>query len=480
MSKSKAHILIFPYPAQGHMLPLLDLTHQLSTRGLEEITILVTPKNLPLLNPILSKNPSIQTLVLPFPSHPSIPPGVENVKDLPAGGFRAMMYTLSNLRNPIKEWFRNHPSPPTAIISDIFLGWTNNLASELGIPRYVFSPSGGLGYSIVCCLWSDLPKRKDPFNDGELVSFPKLPNCHVYPWWQISPVYRSFVASENDPISMSIKETFFGNLASFGVVINTCFELESVYLDHLKDVFGNDRVWAVGPVLPFDDLSGRAERGGSSSILASDILKWLDKCEDQESVIYVCFGSQAVLTNEQMEALTLGLEKSGVKFILSVKGATKGHKEAEKYGLIPSGFEERVAGRGLVIKGWSPQVLILGHCAVGAFLTHCGWNSVLEGIEAGVPMLAWPMSADQFVNATLVVDEMKIGVKVCEGDKAVPDSNDLAGILANAIGGFQEERRRAKEMHKAALNAVREGGSSFKNLEDLVLHFSEEASKSKN
>lgn len=359
----------------------------------------------------------------------------------------------------------------------MFLGSANRLADELSIPGYVFSPSGGLALSVIYSLWRHMPKRKDPSSDEENIPFP-VPNCPSYPWWQLSPVYRSFADNGTDLISKVIKENFDGDMASFGLVINSVSELEGVYFDHLKDFLGHPRVWSVGPVLPpSGDASGPAERGGASSISPGEILTWLDQIEKDHSVIYVCFGSQAVLTNEQMEALTLGLEKSGAKFILSVKGATQGHDESEKYGLIPPGFEERAAGRGLVIKGWAPQVLILRHSAVGAFLTHCGWNSVLEGIGAGVPMLAWPMGADQFSNATLIVNELEIGVRACEGDENVPDSDELAGVLAKAICGFQEERKRAKELQKAAFDAVQEGGSSFKNLDNLALHFSEEASK---
>ncbi|KAK9277942.1 hypothetical protein L1049_027499 [Liquidambar formosana] len=129
---SGTHILVIPFPAQGHLIPLLDLTHQLATRGLT-ITILVTPKNLPLLNPLLSQHPSIKTLVFPFPAHPSIPAGVENAKDLPAGYFRAMMNTLGELYNPLLHWFQSHPSPPVAIVSDMFLGWTHHLACHVGV-----------------------------------------------------------------------------------------------------------------------------------------------------------------------------------------------------------------------------------------------------------------------------------------------------------------------------------------------------------
>ncbi|KAL0408779.1 UNVERIFIED_CONTAM: UDP-glycosyltransferase 89A2 [Sesamum radiatum] len=101
------HILVFPFPAQGHMLALLDLARQLSLRGLT-ITILVTPRNIPILNPLLSANASIQTLVFPFPSDPSIPPGVENLKDLGNHGNMPFIAALSRLQNPIFQWFKSH------------------------------------------------------------------------------------------------------------------------------------------------------------------------------------------------------------------------------------------------------------------------------------------------------------------------------------------------------------------------------------
>ncbi|KAI3762726.1 hypothetical protein L1987_53167 [Smallanthus sonchifolius] len=186
---SGSHVLIFPYPAQGHMLSLLDLTHQLALRNVS-ITILITPKNLPTLSPLLSTHPTtITTLFLPLPPQPSIPPGIENVKDLPVNAFKAMMVALGDLYNPILHWFRNHPSPPVAIISDFFLGWTHHLAGELGIRRYTFSPSGA----------------------------------------QLSPIYRSYV--EGDPESEFIKEGFLANIASWGIVINSFTELERVYVE---------------------------------------------------------------------------------------------------------------------------------------------------------------------------------------------------------------------------------------------------------
>ncbi|XWS37231.1 hypothetical protein CRYUN_Cryun19dG0025700 [Craigia yunnanensis] len=439
-----AHVLVFPFPAQGHMFPLLDLTHRLAATTDLTITILVTPKNLPFLTQLLSSHPYIQTLLLPFPPHPSIPPHVENFKDLPPHYCPALIHTLGQLYDPLLSWFNSHPSPPSAIVSDMFLGWTQRLASRLGIKRIVFSPSGAMALSVMYSLWLDLPKLDDPRDQAAVISFDKIPNSPKYPWWKISPTYRACV--EGDPAMEFIKDGILANIKSWGLAVNTFGELEGPYLDHLKKVMGSDCVWAVGPLHSSRDhnsisLTGLRQSGGSSSVAVERLLTWLDTCEDG-AVVYVCFGSQVVLTNDQMSAVASGLEKSGVRFIW-----------------------------GLVIRGWAPQVTILSHLAVGVFLTHCGWNSVLEAVVAGVTILTWPFGADQFVDETLLVDELRVAKKACEGAQTVPDSEELARLVAESVSNKSRvEREGIKDLRKAALEAIGEGGSSAKDIEELVKH----------
>nr|GLL18469.1 UDP-glycosyltransferase 89B2-like [Ipomoea trifida] len=409
----RVHVLVFPYPAQGHMLPLLDLTHQLALRNVA-ITVLVTPKNLPLLSPLLSRHPSIDTLVLPFPASPAIPAGVENAKDLPASGFRVLMVALGGLQGQIVDWFRSHPSPPTAILSDIFVGFTHRLAAEVGVPRYTFSPSGTAAMSVIFTLWREMPKRKNPNDQNEIFRFPEVPNSPKFPWWQLSPVYRSYV--EGDPSSEFIRQMYFDNTVSYGLLFNSFSAAEGVYLDYMRKYLGNERIWSVGPLLPPDVP---AERGGSGAVSSSDILSWLDSAESN-SVVYVCFGSQAVLTDPQMEALAAGLEKSGVNFLWSTKGPTKGHVDGERYGTIPPGFQQRVGPRGL----------------------H------------------------------------KVAVRACQGEKAVPDSDELAGLLSKAVKEKGAEiRANALRLRTAAMDAIKDGGDSFNNLNNFVKHLYEEASE---
>lgn len=369
-----------------------------------------------------------------------------------------MMQALGELHDPLFNWFQNHPSPPVAILSDFFLGWTQRLACQLGIRRYVFSPSGAFALSVIYYLWRYMPKYEDL---NSRISFEKLPGSPDYPMWQLSTIYRSYI--EGDPISEFIKDGFLGNIESYGLVINSFTELEIGYFNYLKKELGHNRVWAVGPVLPpnYNDQA-----------MSNEIVSFLDACQDQ-TVVYVSFGSQAVLRNNQMQALALGLERSGIKFIWVIKGPTKGHVDEEQYGKVPPGFEDRVAGTGLVIRGWAPQVDILSHRAVGSFLTHCGWNSVLESVVAGVSMLTWAMGADQFMDASILVDQLKVAVRMCEGAETVPDSDDLARVLQEAMSNEHRVERvgRMELLNKAAMTAI-QGGSSSIDLDDFVTNLS--------
>ncbi|KAK6116402.1 hypothetical protein DH2020_049864 [Rehmannia glutinosa] len=454
-TKNGVHILVFPYPAQGHMLPLLHLTHHLSSRGLS-ITILITPKNLPILSPLISSNPSIQTLVFPFPTHPSIPPGVENVKDLGNQGNIPMITALTKLQDPIIQWFNSHSNPPVALLSDFFLGWTHYLANHIGIPRIVFYSSGAFAVGVFNHLWVNC----EDVEPGREVNFQDLPWEPSFTWEQVPSLYRRYRESSSVGLEL-IKNSMVANYLSWASVSNTFEALEGEFLAHLSRVMGHPRVYSVGP-LNMVGGSGNEKLGSCND----GVISWLDQWDDG-SVLYVCFGSQKLLKKAQMEALAIGLERSGVRFVWVVKPLTA-QQVADGYGSVPDGFEDRVSGRGFIIKGWAPQMAILGHRGVGGFLSHCGWNSVLEAIMAGVMILGWPMEAEQFVNAKLLVEYKGVAVRVCQGGDTVPDPAELGRKIAESMRGDAMERVRAKEMRNKALGAIRVGGSSNRDLDGLV------------
>ncbi|KAL9297884.1 hypothetical protein ACSQ67_023780 [Phaseolus vulgaris] len=418
MSTARSHVLAYPFPTSGHLIPLLDFSKALVSRGVQ-VTILVTPKNHPLVPTNFS--PLLQTLLLPqiqF-SNPSL---------------NRLVNTITFMRHHhhplIVDWAQAQPIPPSAVISDFFLGWTLLLARDLNVPRLVFSPSGAAAFSLSQSLWRDAPLNDNPQDPNSAVSFPYLPNSPVYPWWQITHLFTG--SQRGGPEWEFFRENTLFNIDSWGVVLNTFTELEQVHIEHVKKDLGHKRVWAVGPVLPIQSGSAKPEEhGGNSAVSRNDIVEWLDSCGEC-SVVYVCFGSRTILTSSQMEVLTRALDLSGVNFVLSV-GVPDARAVAQEQGKVPCGFMDRVGVRGLV---------------------------------SGVVMVTWPMGADQYTNARLLVDELGMGIRGAEGEK-LPEAKELGKRIEKALGRTKE-RVRAEELRDAALRAVGNGGSSERELDEMV------------
>ncbi|XP_022977594.1 UDP-glycosyltransferase 89A2-like [Cucurbita maxima] len=446
------HLLLFPYPAQGHMLPLLDLTHFLASYGFP-ITVLVTPKNLPILQPLLSAHPAVQTLVLPFPSVPGLPPGVENIKDIGNEGNVPIIVALRQLQDPIVAWFKSHPSPPSAIISDFFLGWTQSLAQKLQIPRVSFFSSGCWVVDVLDYCWRHVPSeefRKSPVKHmAELPNSPSFTNQDLP---EFATAYR-----DSDPLFSTIRADWFEARTCWAHVFNTFDELEPEYLEFYRKLNNNKNVFGVGPL---SLVKGHNPTVESSS---DEVLKWLDERPDG-SVLYISFGSQKQLNQQQMEALASGIEKSGTRFVWVVKTIrqTDGGSDG-----IPIGFEDRVSGRGMVVKRWVPQEAILRHRAVRGFLSHCGWNSILESLASGVPIFAWAMEGDQMMNSKILVDQIGVAVQVCHGDNSVPDPDQLGEVLAESFNS-DKLKAKARALSKAVADATGPNGSSLRNLQEFA------------
>ncbi|VYS45152.1 unnamed protein product [Arabidopsis thaliana] len=423
----KPHVLVIPFPQSGHMVPHLDLTHQILLRG-ATVTVLVTPKNSSYLDALRSLHSPehFKTLILPFPSHPCIPSGVESLQQLPLEAIVHMFDALSRLHDPLVDFLSRQPPSdlPDAILGSSFLSpWINKVADAFSIKSISFLPINAHSISV---MWAQ--EDRSFFNDLETAT-----------------------------------------TESYGLVINSFYDLEPEFVETVKTRFLNHhRIWTVGPLLPF---KAGVDRGGQSSIPPAKVSAWLDSCPEDNSVVYVGFGSQIRLTAEQTAALAAALEKSGVRFIWAVRDAAKKVNSSDnsvEEDVIPAGFEERVKEKGLVIRGWAPQTMILEHRAVGSYLTHLGWGSVLEGMVGGVMLLAWPMQADHFFNTTLIVDKLRAAVRVGENRDSVPDSDKLARILAESAREDLAERVTLMKLREKAMEAIKEGGSSYKNLDELV------------
>ncbi|KAG6500796.1 hypothetical protein ZIOFF_040651 [Zingiber officinale] len=321
----------------------------------------------------------------------------------------ALIRALSSLRSAVVAWARSCPHPPTALISDWFLGWTNNLATDLSVPNLVFYCSNAFAVSAIDFLWRTMPSAS-----ASHVTLSALPSTPSFPYSRLPAIIRGYVAG--DPDWEFTRESFLAIPAAWGAAINTFAALDDRYLAHLRRSFGHDRVWAVGPI---QLEAAPSDRGGATSISAEEVTAWLDACPPR-SVVYICFGSQYTETAAEIGAIAAALERSGVRFVWVIGSGAD----------LPEGFE---AGEmGMLIRGWAPQAAILGHAGVGAFVTHCGWNSVMEAAATGVLLLTWPMTAEQFLNAWLLVEVAGVAVRVGEGG-GVPATEDLAKLLVESV-----------------------------------------------
>lgn len=262
--------------------------------------------------------------------------------------------------------------------------------------------------------------------------------------------------NHDDLYSKFLVEAVEADLNSRGVVVNSFVDLEgSDYVSSLESFYksGGAKAWCVGPLFLYDQNHLPQKQ-------QAPVIKWLDEQITKGSVIYASFGTQADILDAELDELALGLENSGFKFILVVR-STKWTPPDVKNGFI--------------IREWVDQRGILMHQAVGGFLSHCGWNSVLEGLSVGLPILAWPIMGDQFLNAKVVVEGLRAGVRVDRVEENVETGIRVSreGVckgVKELMGGEKGKRakERAEEFGRKASEAVQEGGSSYVNLDKLV------------
>lgn len=241
------------------------------------------------------------------------------------------------------------------------------------------------------------------------------------------------------------------------VLCNTVQELESDTISALQAVMP---FYTVGPIIPSRSL----ENVMSTSLwVESNCSEWLGS-KPNGSVLYVSFGSLANFTNDDVMEIAYGLMESNVDFVWVLRPRTVLHGDDH---VLPVGFEEGISGRGLVVP-WTNQIAILSHPAVGGFLTHCGWNSVLESIQYEIPMLCFPVFTDQFTNRKLVVDDWKVGINL--GNEKPLRRMQIASEIKKFMSKKTEDglRENIIVLKKILGNALEADGSSSKNLDLFI------------
>ncbi|GJN19299.1 hypothetical protein PR202_gb06560 [Eleusine coracana subsp. coracana] len=396
------HFILVPLVALGHTIPMVDLARLLADRG-ARASLITTPLNASRLRGVADHaklaNLPLEIVALPFPTDvPGLPPGCENIDQATdMRHFPPMFAALQTLAGPLEAHLRSLSPRPACVVSDWCNPWTAPVARRLGIPRLFFhGPSCFYSLCDLNVSAHGLHERADNDDDGQKEEEKErfvVPGMPV----RVEVTRATVPGFLNHPGFEALREAAVDAMhTADGAVVNTFVGLERQFVACYEAALGKP-VWTLGPLCLASSRDAEAAASLGDRLDAQQqgaVAAWLDE-RDPDSVVYVSFGSLARKLPKQLFEVGHGLEDSGKPFLWVVKNS-----EATAPGVQEwlRALEERTAGRGLVVRGWAPQLAILSHRAVGGFVTHCGWNSSLESVAHGVPVATWPHFSDQFLN----------------------------------------------------------------------------------
>ncbi|WMV38594.1 hypothetical protein MTR67_031979 [Solanum verrucosum] len=336
-----------------------------------------------------------------------------------------------------------------------------DVANELDIPSYLFYSCGAgvLGFLFYLSVWHEQFGREFNPSDGNLniAAYAHPVSSKVLPTFAfIKEGYDSF---RNHGVRY--KETK-------GILINTVEEFESHAVNGLASDPDLPPVYTVGFLLDHEAQNAK----GNSKSEDEEIKKWLDQ-QPPSSVLFLCFGNAGIFEQPQLIEMASALERSGVRFLWSI-GPPVDAETSKVEEILPEGFLERTKTRGIVC-GWAPQVDILAHKATGAFVSHCGWNSTIESVWHGVPIVTWPLYAEQHINAFQVVRDLEVAVELTLNDRmydsdhrGIVKAEEIEKVIRFIMDSENSLRKRVKDMGEICRKALTEGGSSFISLGQFV------------
>ncbi|KAF7836400.1 UDP-glycosyltransferase 88F5-like [Senna tora] len=462
-------IVLYAAPGIGHIISMVELGKLILHHHPNSfsITILLTtgfldkPSIDSYLHRISQSYPSISFLRFPMvtlgPSSPR--------------SFVASCFDFVRLNTPHVASSLTHISQTSnlrAFVIHTFCAPTVTIASSLGIPVYYFYTCNAACLS-ACAYFPKIHEQTEK----------SLKDLSVLLHLPGNPPIKAFHMAEamldrDDPGYADVLYLFSHLPKSDGIIVNTFEELEPIAIKaitegacfSIPDPKLAPPVFYIGPlIMESDRTSSEEEEEEEKAGEARKCLSWLDK-QPSRSVVYLCFGNRGSFSVLQLKEIADGLEKSGHRFLWVVKRPatdenSKQTLDATNEGfdlgsVLPSGFMERTEERGMVVKSWAPQVEVLKKEAVGGFVTHCGWNSVLEAVVAGVPMIGWPLYAEQHMNRNVLVEDMKMAIGLEQRDEDGFVSGDelekrLSELMESEKG--REMRERSLKMRDMAKSA---------------------------
>nr|CAB3497799.1 unnamed protein product [Digitaria exilis] len=415
---TKLDVVLFPWLAFGHMIPYLELAKRLAARG-HAVTFLSTPRNIARLPPVPPHlSPRLRLVALPPPAIvEGLPEGAESTADVPPEKNELIKKLADGLAAPFSAFLAGALAAgrrPDWIVHDFCHHWLHPIAASHGgsVPCAAFLIVQATTIAFLGPRWANAahPRvTREDFAVAPTKWCPSFPPGVAYRRheadWAVGAFHPNASGiSDIERMWQIIERTRF-------TIYRSCDEMEPGVFTLLTDLFRKPAIPA--GVLLQPDLAG--DNDGSLSGVRSGVLQWLDS-QPPKSVIYVALGSEAPLTAANLHELALGLELAGVRFLWAFRKPTGMSAPGTDVGeLLPAGFEERTRDHGLVWTGWVPQVAVLAHGAVGAFLTHCGWGSTIESLVFGHPLVMLPFVVDQGLIARTMA-ERGVGVEVARDD----------------------------------------------------------------
>ncbi|KAL9254016.1 7-deoxyloganetic acid glucosyltransferase-like protein [Drosera capensis] len=465
---SAPHVLLFPCPVQGHINPLLKLTELLCIAGLH-VTFVTTNQ----MCARLLEHSDLRARFAPYPGFriESVSDGLQPTDPIRTSSLENQIDLFRSLNSITRPLFQemlasgtftsgNRP-PVTCIIADGFLDFVADIAQDFKIPLFAFHVLS------VATIWSMLC-FPDLLESG-LIPFQGENDERIECLEGFDRVLRIKDMSEHDEMSPIYVAAILKSQEAVGTIFNSFQDLEGRFLSLIRTKCPT--TYAVGPLHAhlnnrlYNRSNGQSLTSGSIYSEDRSCIPWLDTQHDR-STIYVSFGSLAILKKEEFLELWYGLAQSGKSFLWVMRsGLVEG--DSSWGDQLPPELIEKAEGRGYIV-GWAPQEEVLVHPAVGSFLTHGGWNSIIETIVAGLPMICWPYFAEQYLNSRCVSELYKFGVYL----KDYPCHRDAISRAVNEVmnqrqGGLLAS---AKLMAERSKKAVNKGGSSYNDLNQLLDH----------
>lgn len=445
-----AELILIPSPGIGHLTSSLEFAQLLINRDNRlSVTILCikfpfTPFADSYIRTALASQPKIKLIDLPLVE----PPPRELALNSPEHYIWTFMESLKPHVRAIMQNILSHPV--VGLVLDIFTMSMVDVGDELGIPSYMFMTSNVAFTAFMLFLLSR--RMEDVFSDSDPdLSIPGFPD-------PVPPSVLPDAAFNKDGGYATYYKLAKRFMDTKGIIVNSFSELEQYAIDALSEE-GQSRtppVYAVGPLI---DLKGQPNPNLDQA-QHDKVLKWLDE-QPGSSVVFLCFGSMGGFGPSQTREIALALQGSGLRFLWAMRSPPTSDNADRT---LPEGFLEWMEeGKGMVC-GWAPQVEVLAHKAIGGFVSHCGWNSILESLWFGVPILTWPIYAEQQLNAFWMVRGYELAVELKVDYRRGSDlvmAEEIEKGLKQLMDGDNVVHKNVKEMKEKARNAVLTGGSSY-------------------